>query len=63
MNDFNLPDIDEEKTILKTIRIKTSTFKRIEDLSKSTNISMNRIFNECIEYALNNLNESNIKKN
>lgn len=59
MKEFKLPNIDNEKTVLKTIRLKLATLQSIEELSKSTNISVNRIINECIEYALENLKKEN----
>ena len=55
MNNFKLPNIKDEKSVLKTIRLKRSTLQKIELLSKQENLSINRIINECIEYALNNL--------
>ncbi len=57
MKEFKIPNIDNEKSILKTIRIKNSTLKKVEELSKKNNISVNRLLNECIEFALENLNE------
>ena len=63
MDKFHLPDMNDEKSILKTIRLKYSTLQKIEKLSKDTNISVNRLINECIEYALNNLTDKDIKKN
>ena len=55
MKDFKLPKGDEEKSVLKTIRLKKNTLKKIEILSKKSNLSVNRIINECLEYALDNL--------
>lgn len=55
MNNFNIPNISDEKTILKTIRIKLVTLNKIEELSKKNNISVNRLINECIEFAIDNL--------
>ena len=46
MKKFKIPNIENEKTVLKTIRIKYSLIEKI---------------NECIEYALKNLNIRNIK--
>lgn len=60
MKEFNLPNIDNEKSVLKTIRIKLTTLKKIEELSKGSNISVNRLINECIEFALDNLSRNNI---
>ena len=57
MEKFNIPNIDNEKSILKTVRIKLTTLNKIEELSKINNISINRLINECIEFALNNLPE------
>lgn len=55
MKDFKLPKSIEEKSVLKTIRLKNATLKKIESLSKRSNLSVNRIINECLEYALDNL--------
>ena len=57
MKNFYIPNIGDEKSIWKTIRIKLVTLNKIEELSKKNNISVNRLINECIEYALNNLPE------
>lgn len=62
MEKFKIPTIKDEKSILKTIRIKISIYQKIEDLSEKNNISMNRLINECIEYALNNLEEESKEK-
>lgn len=62
MEKFKIPTIKDEKSILKTIRIRISTYQKIEDLSNRNNISMNRLINECIEYALNNLEEESKEK-
>ena len=55
MKDFKLPKSIEEKSVLKTIRLKNATLKKIELLSKKSNLSVNRIINECLEYALDNI--------
>lgn len=62
MKEFKLPKIEDEKSVLKTIRLKYTTLKKIEDLSKNTNISVNRLINECIEFALDNLNNNDLEK-
>jgi len=54
---FKLPDIKEEQSVLKTVRIKVSLLKRVEKLSTSSDLSVNRIINECIEFALDNLSQ------
>lgn len=61
MKEFKLPNIEEEQTTLKTIRLKLSTLKKVDKLSKDTNISVNRLLNECIEYALNNIDKDSFK--
>lgn len=61
MEKFNLPNVKDEKTVLKTIRLKYATLERVEKLSKQSNISVNRLLNECIEFALNNLNDKDFK--
>ncbi len=60
MKDFKLLKVEDEQSVLKTIRIKYSVLKRIEELSKVSNISVNKIINECIDFALENLDESSI---
>ena len=62
MQEFCLPTLEDEKSTLKTIRIKLSTLKKIEELSKTTKISVNRLLNECIEYALKNLKKEDLNK-
>ena len=61
MKSFKLPNIEDEQSVLKTIRIKYSTLKKVEELSKESNLSVNRIFNECIEFALDNLSDGELK--
>ena len=61
MKKFKIPNIENEKTVLKTIRIKYSLIEKINELSKMSDISVNRLITECIEYALKNLNIRNIK--
>ena len=56
-NNFKLPNTSEEKSVLKTIRLKKITLKKIDKLAKKRDLSVNRVINECLEYALNNLSE------
>lgn len=63
MKKFNLPKIENETSVLKTIRLKFGTLKKIENLAKSTNLSVNRLINECIEFALENLDNEDLSKN
>ena len=62
VKEFKLPNLDEEKTVLKTIRLKLTTLQEVEELSKNANISVNRLINECIEFALKNLSKEDLKK-
>lgn len=62
MKEFKLPNLNNEKSVLKTIRLKYKTLQKIEELSKQTNISVNRLINECIKFAINNLNTNDIKQ-
>lgn len=62
MENFELPNIEDEQTVLKTIRIKLATLKKVDEISKKSNLSVNRIINECIEFALNNLDVEKLKK-
>lgn len=62
MKKFKLPNMKEEKTTLKTIRMKLKTINRLEELAKSKDMSVNRLINECIEFALDNLNSSEKEK-
>jgi len=50
---------DDEKmsSINRTIRIKPETFEKITELSKEMDVSFNKIANQCLEYALRNLDE------
>ena len=63
MNKFKLPDAYEEKSVLKTIRLKYTTLQKVEELSKKSNLSVNRLINECINYALANLSTEKESKN
>ena len=57
MKKFIIPNIEEENTITKTIRIKRNTANKLETLAIDNNITFNRLVNECIEYALQNMDE------
>ncbi len=62
MEKFKIANINTEKSVLKSIRLKYNTVEKLENLSVKYNISINRLINECIEYALNNIDEKDIKK-
>ncbi len=50
---------EEEKlsSVSRTIRLKAETFDKISELNLKTGVSFNKIVNQCIEYALQNMNE------
>lgn len=62
MKEFIISNMDNERSILKTIRMKNITLKKLEELAIKNNISVNRLINECIEFALDNLKEESTKK-
>ena len=62
MKEFKLPNMENEKSVLKTIRLKYETLKKVERLSEKTNISVNRLINECIDFAIKNLDTSELEK-
>jgi len=53
-------DTEEHKlsSISRTIRLKAETFDRINELNMKTGVSFNKIINQCIEYALDNMEEN-----
>lgn len=57
MKKFIVPNIEEENTITKTIRIKKILAKRLDDIAYKNNITVNRLINECILYALDNMED------
>lgn len=57
MKKFVIPNIEEENTITKTIRIKRTTANKLENLAYENNITFNRLVNECIDFALQNMEE------
>lgn len=62
MHKFIIPNIEEENTITKTIRIRKSTANKLENLAINNNITFNRLVNECINYALQNMEEDTKEK-
>ncbi len=55
MKDFKLTKETEDKSVLKTIRIKLSTLNKVEELANKNNLSVNKLLNQCINFALDNL--------
>lgn len=62
MHKFIIPNIEEENTITKTIRIRRNIAKKLEELAIENNITFNRLVNECIDYALQNMEEDTNKE-
>lgn len=62
MVEFKIPNLSEEKSVLRTVRLKYTTLQTLEKLSKHNDISVNRLINECIEFALHNLANSDLNK-
>ncbi|MCI8331128.1 MAG: hypothetical protein HFE04_03415 [Bacilli bacterium] len=63
MEKFKINNSKDNKSELKTFRIKTELLTKIEELSNKYNISINKLVNQCIEYSLNNLEEDSINPN
>jgi len=51
-------DTEKISSINRTIRIKPETFEKLMELSEKNNISFNKVINQCLEYALNNLDDN-----
>ena len=62
MKKFKIPNAEDEKTVLKTIRIKRNILERVEKLAAKNNISPNRFITESIVFALENLEEEEESK-
>jgi len=58
MDPFKI-DTNEQKisSVSRTIRLKAETFDKINALNLKTGVSFNKIINQCIEYALANMEE------
>lgn len=51
--------LNNEKVVI-SIRMKESRLKKIDELAGKTDISRNEFINQCIEYALSNLESNDI---
>ena len=56
------PDIDKIQSINRTIRVKAEYFDKLSLLSEETGVSFNKIINQCIEYALQNMENEDDEK-
>ena len=50
-------DAEKISSINRTIRIKPDCFEKLMSLSEKHGISFNKVVNQCLEYALENLDE------
>ncbi len=50
-------DTEKISSINRTIRMKPEHFEKIMEISEKNNISFNKVVNQCIEYALENIEE------
>ena len=48
---------EKTSSISRTIRIKTETYNKLMQLGEEYGISFNKLINQCIDYALENLEE------
>ena len=56
MKEFVIKTDDAKiQSINRTIRMKPEHFDKIGQLSEETGVSFNKIVNQCIEYALENM--------
>lgn len=61
MEKFKINKENEKmSSINRTIRLKPDIFERLTLLSEKNEISFNKLVNQCIEYALNNLDDENL---
>ncbi len=59
MDRFTIDTSDGKmSSVSRTIRMKESTFDRINELNRKTGVSFNKIVNQCIEYALAHYEEA-----
>ena len=50
-------DTEKISSINRTIRMKPEHFEKIMEISEKNDVSFNKVVNQCIEYALENLEE------
>ena len=50
-------DIDKIQSVNRTVRLKAEYFDKLTLLSEETGVSFNKIINQCIEYALQNMDD------
>jgi len=54
-------ETDKIQSINRTIRLKAEYFEKLSLLSEETGVSFNKIINQCIEYAMQNMEDEKIE--
>ena len=57
MEKLSINNVKNNKSELKTFRIKSELLIKIEELANKYNISVNKLVNQCLEYSLENLDD------
>ncbi len=57
MEKFVLPSAEDQKSVMKSIRMRVPLLKVIEEISKKTGLSINKLINLCIEFAISNMED------
>lgn len=50
-------DVEKISSINRTIRLKPEHFDKLTELCEKYSLSLNKVITQCLEYALNNLEE------
>ena len=58
-----LPKGEDFYSVIKSIRIRLSDLKKLEELSYKHNISVNKLMNLCLKYAIENLEDEENSEN
>ena len=51
------PNEEKVSSINRTIRIKPEVFEKLMEISEKTGVSFNKVIIQCLDYALENLEE------
>jgi len=63
MKEFEIDRMDGKiRSINRTIRLKAELYERLMLLSEESGVSFNKIINQCVTYALDNMKDSNKKE-
>ena len=50
-------DVEKISSINRTIRFKPEHFDKLMELSETTGVSFNKVVNQCLDFAIENLEE------